>query len=129
MLLSGCGILPWPHSGYTTPPVEGTLHDGSNALSDVPVRIATGVAEEPCKGKTSDSQTGPDGAFSISPIKNFQFFVVPMAHTVFTWHLCYQEQNHWIRVATGKRYTLTDTGPSSVETLHCNVARSGDEKC
>ncbi len=129
MLLSGCGVLPWPHSGYTTPPVEGTLRDGPNALRDVPVRIATGVAKDPCEGQTSDSQTGAGGTFTISPIKNFQFFAVPMAHTVFTWHLCYLEHDRWIRLSTGRTYTLVDTGPSSVETRRCNIAQPGDDKC
>lgn len=129
VLLSGCGILPWPHKANTTPAVQGTLYDGDRPLVGSEVRIATGTEQDPCGGTTVDSRTEPDGAFSVPALTNVQLFSVPMAHSVFTWHLCYKEQSAWKWLSSAKRYTLVDTGPYGMETMHCNVARAGEDKC
>ena len=127
--LTGCAILPWPHTANVTPKVKGLLMDAGDVISDVHVRIASGTEDDPCSGRIAESITDSTGRFLIEPVKEFQLVIRIMAHTFFPWNLCHKSNDQWYLLTTQMNYTLVDTGPLGVQVVSCDLGISGKDKC
>ena len=88
--------------------------------------VASGNAA-PCEGVTRDFKSTNEGLFYAPPIRQFNFFIVVMAHKFFPWALCIQQEDRWLVLHHEDRYTLVDTGPVYLQEISCN--EGADWRC
>jgi hypothetical protein len=127
--VAGCSIMPWPHTANVTPKVRGTIERGGKPLANAQIRVATGAKDDVCAGASSESATGPDGAFAVEPVTEFRLLLVVMAHTFFPWSLCYRDGAKWTALSIKKEYALVDSGPVGLQVVRCDVSRIEGEQC
>jgi hypothetical protein len=117
-LLTGCIVF--PHRTHLTPMILGELPDRPEAR----VRVSVSDART-CQGTTREVTTNEHGRFVLAPLREWNAFVVVMAHKYFHWDLCVYEAGQWRAWHSAQDYTLVDTGPVWTLVLRCS---SGSEE-
>lgn len=63
------GCMPWPHSHYRAPAVEGVIMNNGAPVQDAEIRVSAQFSDEQQKGITDSN-----GRFKTKPIREFMFF-------------------------------------------------------
>lgn len=127
--LSGCAVMPWPHTANVTPHVRGVLLDSGQPLQGAEIRVVAGAEEGLCLGRATEARTSADGSFEVESVKELRMFVVMMAHSSIPWSLCYRNRGNWVLLASEEEYTLADTGPIGVQVVQCDLNSGEVKKC
>jgi len=118
LVLTAC--VPFPHRSNLTPRVAGSITSHGVPMPSASLRLVASGNIGPCEGTSRDFKSTKEGLFYASPIRQFNFFIVVMAHKIFPWALCIQQEDRWAVLHQERTYTLVDTGPALLFEISCN---------
>lgn len=117
LVLTAC--VPIPHRSNLTPSVAGSVTSHGVPIPSATLRLVATGNVSPCEGTTRDFKTTDEGLFYAPPIRQFNFFMVPMAHQFFPWALCLRREDRWEVLHQDRRWTV-DAGLVWLEEISCD---------
>ena len=124
LVLTAC--VPIPHRSNLTPGVAGSVTSHGVPIPSASLRLVASGNVSPCEGATRDFKSTKEGLFYAPPIRQFNFFMVVMAHKFFPWALCIRQEDSWAVLHHERTYTV-DAGLVWLEEISCD--EGADWRC